>query len=35
MEFDELKEEIKANMQKWLDTIDRYDHPKIDDMEEV
>ena len=33
--FIELKEEIKTNMQEWLDTIDRYDDPEIEDMEEV
>jgi intergrase/recombinase len=31
----ELKEEIKTNMQEWLDTMDRYDDPEIEDMEEV
>ncbi len=31
----ELKEEIKNNMQEWLDTLDRYDDPEIEDMEEV
>jgi hypothetical protein len=34
-EYNELKEEIKTNMQEWLDTIDRYDDPEIEDMEEV
>jgi site-specific recombinase XerD len=33
--FIELKEEIKTNMQDWLDTMDRYDDPEIEDMEEV
>ncbi len=33
--FNELKEEIKTNMQEWLDTMDRYDDPEIEDMEEV
>ena len=33
--YKELKEEIKNNMQEWLDTMDRYDDPEIDDMEEV
>ena len=31
----ELKEVIKNNMQEWLDTIERYDDPEIEDMEEV
>jgi len=31
----ELKENIKINMQEWLDTMDRYDDPEIKDMEEV
>ncbi len=31
----ELKEEIKNNMQEWLNTMDRYDDPEIEDMEEV
>ncbi len=34
-EYNELKEEIKTNMQEWLDTIDRYNDPEIEDMEEV
>ena len=34
-DFVELKEEIKNNMQEWLDTMDRYDDPEIEDMEEV
>jgi site-specific recombinase XerD len=33
--FIELKEEIKTNMQDWLDTMDRYDDPEIEDIEEV
>ena len=33
--FIELKEEIKTNMQDWLDTMDRYDDPEIEDMEDV
>jgi TPP-dependent pyruvate/acetoin dehydrogenase alpha subunit len=33
--YNELKEEINDNMQEWLDTIDRYDDPEIEDMEEV
>ena len=33
--YNELKEEIKTNMQEWLDTMDRYDDPEIEDMEEV
>jgi len=33
--YKELKEEIKTNMREWLDTMDRYDNPDIDDMEEV
>ena len=31
----ELKEEIKNNMQEWLETMDRYDDPEIEAMEEV
>jgi len=31
----DLKEEIKTKMQEWLDTMDRYDDPEIEDMEEV
>ncbi len=34
-DYYELKEEIKDNMQEWLDTMDRYDDPEIEDMEEV
>ncbi len=34
-DFIELKEEINDNMQEWLDTMDRYDDPDIEDMEEV
>ncbi len=34
-DYFELKEEIKDNMQEWLDTMDRYDDPEIEDMEEV
>ncbi len=34
-DYIELKEEIKNNMQEWLDTMDRYDDPEIEDMEEV
>lgn len=30
-----LKKEIKSDMQGWLDTMDRYDDPDIEDMEEV
>jgi len=33
--YNELKEEMKENMQDWLDTMDRYDDPAIEDMEEV
>jgi site-specific recombinase XerD len=33
--YNELKEEIKTNMQDWLDTMDRYDDPEIEDMEEI
>jgi len=34
-DYIELKEVIKNNMQEWLDTIERYDDPEIEDMEEV
>ena len=34
-DYIELKEEIKNNMQEWLDTMDRYDDPEIEDIEEV
>jgi len=34
-DYIELKEVIKNKMQEWLDTMDRYDDPEIDDMEEV
>ncbi len=34
-DFIDLKDEIKNNMQEWLDTMDRYDDPEIEDMEEV
>ena len=30
-----LKESIKDNMPEWLATMDRYDDPDIEDMEEV
>lgn len=30
-----LKESIKENMPEWLATMDRYDDPDIEDMEEV
>lgn len=30
-----LQETIKNEMQEWLDTMDRYDDPDIEDMEEV
>ena len=33
--YEELKEKIKEDMQEWLDTMDRYDDPDIEDMEEV
>jgi hypothetical protein len=33
--YNELKEEIKTNMQEWLDTMERYDDPEIEDAEEV
>ncbi len=33
--YDDLKECIKEEMQGWLDTMDRYDDPEIEDMEEV
>jgi len=31
----ELKEEIKNNMQSWLDTMERYDDPEIEDVEDI
>jgi hypothetical protein len=34
-DFIDLKEEIKNDMQEWLDTMDRYDDPEIDDMDDV
>lgn len=34
-DYEELKETIKEDMQEWLDTMDRYDDPDIEDMEEV
>ena len=34
-DYIELKEVIKNNIQEWLDTMDRYDDPDIEDMEEV
>ena len=34
-DYIELKEVIKNNIQEWLDTMDRYDDPEIEDMEEV
>ncbi len=34
-DYFELKEEIKDNMQEWLDTLDRYDDPEIEDVEEI
>jgi hypothetical protein len=34
-DYIDLKDEIKNNMQEWLDTMDRYDDPEIEDMEEV
>ena len=30
-----LKESIKENMSEWLATMDRYDDPHIEEMEEV
>jgi len=33
--FSALKETIKEDMPEWLATIDRYDDPEIEDMEEV
>ncbi|MDO9535247.1 MAG: recombinase [Bacillota bacterium] len=33
--YDYLNERIKEEMQEWLDTIDRYDDPEIEDMGEV
>ncbi|HCK99305.1 MAG TPA: recombinase [Candidatus Marinimicrobia bacterium] len=34
-DFSDLKESIKEEMPEWLATMDRYDDPDIDDMEEV
>ena len=34
-DIDALKETIQENMTEWLATMDRYDDPNIDDMEEV
>ena len=34
-DIDALKETIQENMPEWLATMDRYDDPNIDDMEEV
>jgi site-specific recombinase XerD len=33
--FSALKESIKEDMPEWLATMDRYDDPDIEDMEEV
>ena len=33
--FSTLKESIKEEMPEWLATMDRYDDPDIEDMEEV
>ena len=33
--FSALKETIKEDMPEWLATMDRYDNPDIEDMEEV
>ena len=30
-DYIDLKEEIKNKMQEWLDTMDRYDDPEIED----
>ena len=34
-DYNDLKGKIKNNMQEWLATMDRYDDPEIEDMEEV
>ncbi|MFQ5751444.1 MAG: recombinase, partial [bacterium] len=34
-DFDEVKDSIKQNMSKWIETLRRYDDPEIEDMEEV
>ena len=34
-DYNDLKGKIKNNMQEWLETMDRYDDPEIEDMEEV
>ena len=33
--FSAMKESIKENMPEWLATMERYDDPDIEDMEEV
>ena len=33
--YEGLKEEIKENMQEWLDTLQRYDDPDIVDREDI
>jgi hypothetical protein len=30
-----MKESIKENMPEWLATVDRYDDPDIEDMQDV
>ena len=34
-DLDEVKDSIKQNMSKWIETLRRYDDPEIEDMEEV
>lgn len=34
-ELKELKETIKEEMTEWLETLERYDDPSIEDMEDV
>ena len=33
--FSSMKESIKENMPEWLATVDRYDDPDIEDMQDV
>lgn len=34
-ELEELKQDIKTEMPEWIATVQRYDDPEIEDMEEV
>jgi len=33
--LNELKETIKEEMNEWLETLERYDDPSIEDMSDV